>query len=71
MLLTPISRVRSVTETIMMFIKAIEDPKTVIIPISQEANPKYFVMPRILLIVTRTTKIVVSVRGLIFEHYAW
>jgi hypothetical protein len=34
----------------MMFIKAIEDPKTVIIPISQEANPKYFVMPRILLI---------------------
>jgi hypothetical protein len=56
----------------MMFIKAIEDPKTVIIPISQEANPKYFVMPRILLIRSslRTTPIVV-VRGLIFEHYAW
>jgi hypothetical protein len=35
---TPISRVLSVTETIIIFIKAIDEPSTVMIPISQEAN---------------------------------
>jgi hypothetical protein len=33
-----ISRVLSVTETIIIFIKAIDEPSTVMIPISQEAN---------------------------------
>ena len=64
--LTPISRVRSVTETIMMFIKAIEEPKTVMIPINQEASPKYFVIPKIRLIRSslRTTPKLLSFTGL-------
>jgi hypothetical protein len=51
----------------MMFIKAIEDPKTVIIPISQEANPKYFVMPRILLIRSSYYSKLLSRTGLNFR----
>ncbi|MNE56084.1 hypothetical protein D3C80_1509650 [compost metagenome] len=63
---TPISRVRSVTETIMIFIKAIDEPKMVMILIIQEAQPKYFVIPRILLIRSslRTTPKLLSRTGL-------
>ena len=48
--LTPISLVLSVTETSIIFIKAIEDPKIVMIPINQAERPKYWVISRILLI---------------------
>jgi hypothetical protein len=51
----------------MMFIKAIEDPKTVIIPISQEANPKRDAQNPIDKIVTRTTPKLLSRTGLNFR----
>ena len=41
---TPISLVRSETETNMMFINAIEEPKIVIIPITQAEIPKTAVL---------------------------
>ena len=47
--LTPISRVLSVTETIIIFIKAIDEPRIVIIPIIQADAPRTPVISAILL----------------------
>jgi hypothetical protein len=46
---TPISLVLSVTETTMIFIRAIEEPRMVIIPISHAETPRKPVMLAILL----------------------
>ena len=47
--LTPISRVLSVTETIIIFISAIDEPRIVIIPIIQAEAPRTPVISAILL----------------------